>query len=252
MNTYRKPSLIGRMIALLIDAFLIYMIVTLIMTVFYMDWIEELSPYDLDTREAVWWIRRKMFPPLAMIQNDMNHSFYAPYFMDKVCIITYAVSLCYFVILESLGKGLTIGKVFFRYRVISRNGAKARFSQILSRNMYKCIYPIFLVFLRQIRVLRHYNGPMLSTSLLMPAPFWLFAAFAIFGGRALWDLLAGTKVVKLGRKAVQETEVQVPMQNVSPTANPTPVQIILPAAPEIPAAPAETSDSEIPPMKSLY
>ena len=251
MNTYRKPSLIGRIIALLIDAFLIYMIVTLVMTIFYMDMIQELIPYNLNTREAVWWIRRKMLPTQALIQNDMNHSFYAPYFMDKICIITYAVSLCYFVILESLGKGLTVGKLFFKYRVVSSNGARARFSQILSRNMYKCIYPIFLLFLRQIHVLRQFHGPLLARPLLL-APFWLFAAFAIFGGRALWDLLAGTKVVKIGKKTVQKTEGQAPMQNVLPTANQTLVQNISPAEPEIPTAPAENSDSEIPPMKSLY
>jgi uncharacterized RDD family membrane protein YckC len=99
----------------------------------------------------------------------------APYF-GIVTLLTFAVAWSYFILLEWLGNGQTIGKRMFGLRVIADDGAPAGFTAVLIRNL-----------LRMVDFLPGFYG------------FGLLAIVVSSRSQRLGDLAAGTFVVRAPR-----------------------------------------------------
>jgi len=99
----------------------------------------------------------------------------SPYFGIGV-LLTFAVAWSYFILLEWLGNGQTIGKRIFGLRVIAEDGAPAGFTAVLVRNL-----------LRMVDFLPGFYG------------FGLLAIVVSSRSQRLGDLAAGTFVVRAPR-----------------------------------------------------
>jgi uncharacterized RDD family membrane protein YckC len=99
----------------------------------------------------------------------------APYF-GIAALLTFAIAWSYFILLEWLGNGQTIGKRIFGLRVIADDGAPAGFTAVLVRNL-----------VRMVDFLPGFYG------------FGLLAIVVSSRSQRLGDLAAGTFVVRAPR-----------------------------------------------------
>ena len=99
----------------------------------------------------------------------------APYF-GIAALLTFTIAWSYFILLEWLGNGQTIGKRIFGLRVIADDGAPAGFTAVLVRNL-----------LRMVDFLPGFYG------------FGLLAIVVSSRSQRLGDLAAGTFVVRAPR-----------------------------------------------------
>jgi len=99
----------------------------------------------------------------------------SPYF-GIAALLTFAVAWSYFILLEWLGNGQTIGKRIFGLRVIADDGAPAGFTAVLVRNL-----------VRMVDFLPGFYG------------FGLLAIVVSSRSQRLGDLAAGTFVVRAPR-----------------------------------------------------
>ena len=97
-------------------------------------------------------------------------------FFGITALITFAVAWSYFIVLEWLGNGQTIGKRMFGLRVIADDGAPAGFTAVLIRNL-----------VRVVDFLPSFYG------------FGLLAIVVSSRSQRLGDLAAGTFVVRAPR-----------------------------------------------------
>jgi uncharacterized RDD family membrane protein YckC len=107
--------------------------------------------------------------------NAVGFQSASPYF-GIVVLLTFAVAWSYFILLEWLGNGQTIGKRIFGLRVIADDGAPAGFTAVLVRNL-----------LRMVDFLPGFYG------------FGLLAIVVSSRSQRLGDLAAGTFVVRAPR-----------------------------------------------------
>ncbi len=100
----------------------------------------------------------------------------APPYCGIAVLLTFAIAWSYFILLEWLGNGQTIGKRMFGLRVIAEDGAPAGFTAVLVRNL-----------IRVVDFLPGFYG------------FGLLAIVVSSRSQRLGDLAAGTFVVRAPR-----------------------------------------------------
>ena len=115
---------------------------------------------------------------------------------------TLFVGWAYFVALEWLGDGQTLGKRIFGLRVISADGSPAPFSAILIRNL-----------LRVVDFLPAFYG------------IGLLAIVATSRSQRLGDLAAGTFVVRAPRPRLDLAELRTVARDVPSAASPAPIEV---------------------------
>ena len=203
-----KPVSYKRILAYLIDIFIVICIAT-ILTMFipvseeYTNQMNELnavledySSGDISETEYL-----EKFNDISYIVNKES---------VQVSIVSVVLSTIYFVVLAYYMNGQTFGKKIMKIQVVSANSKKLTMNNYLIRSLIvdsilmNAISIIAILFLEKSSYLKVYD----VTSTIFGAIYVVIFAMILFrqDGRGLHDLLANTKVISLNDKKVLNEE----------------------------------------------
>lgn len=203
-----KPVSYKRILAYLIDIFIVICIAT-ILTIFipvseeYTNQMNELnavledySSGDISETEYL-----EKFNDISYIINKES---------VQVSIVSVVLSTIYFVVLAYYMNGQTFGKKIMKIQVVSANSKKLTMNNYLIRSLLvdsilmNAISIIAILFLEKSSYLKVYD----VTSTIFGAIYVVIFAMILFrqDGRGLHDLLANTKVISLNDKKVLNEE----------------------------------------------
>ena len=203
-----KPVSYKRILAYLIDIFIVICIAT-ILTIFipvseeYTNQMNELnavledySSGDISETEYL-----EKFNDISYIVNKES---------VQVSIVSVVLSTIYFVVLAYYMNGQTFGKKIMKIQVVSANSKKLTMNNYLIRSLIvdsilmNAISIIAILFLEKSSYLKVYD----VTSTIFGAIYVVIFAMILFrqDGRGLHDLLANTKVISLNDKKVLNEE----------------------------------------------
>lgn len=203
-----KPVSYKRILAYLIDIFIVICIAT-ILTIFipvseeYTNQMNELnavledySSGDISETEYL-----EKFNDISYIVNKES---------VQVSIVSVVLSTIYFVVLAYYMNGQTFGKKIMKIQVVSANSKKLTMNNYLIRSLLvdsilmNTISIIAILFLEKSSYLKVYD----VTSTIFGAIYVVIFAMILFrqDGRGLHDLLANTKVISLNDKKVLNEE----------------------------------------------
>lgn len=203
-----KPVSYKRILAYLIDIFIVICIAT-ILTMFipvskeYTNQMNELnavledySSGDISETEYL-----EKFNDISYIVNKES---------VQVSIVSVVLSTIYFVVLAYYMNGQTFGKKIMKIQVVSANSKKLTMNNYLIRSLLvdsilmNAISIVAILFLEKSSYLKVYD----VTSTIFGAIYVVIFAMILFrqDGRGLHDLLANTKVISLNDKKVLNEE----------------------------------------------
>ena len=203
-----KPVSYKRILAYLIDIFIVICIAT-ILTIFipvseeYTNQMNELnavledySSGDISETEYL-----EKFNDISYIANKES---------VQVSIVSVVLSTIYFVVLAYYMNGQTFGKKIMKIQVVSANSKKLTMNNYLIRSLIvdsilmNTISIVTILFLEKSSYLKVYD----ATSTIFGAIYVVIFAMILFrqDGRGLHDLLANTKVISLNDKKVLNEE----------------------------------------------
>ena len=205
-----KPYIAKRIIAYIIDMFIIALISTLLLVNFVADdetyfensdkftnLVNELNDKKIDQKEY-----DKRY-------NELNYEITKS--TTDVTIIMSGVALLYYVIFCYCRNGQTLGKQIMRIRLVSNNGKKLHINNYLIRSLLinqillNIVDSVMIIFLSKNTYITWYNNfnTVFSGFLIISLLFMFYRN----DGRGLHDIVANTKVVNVKRKVEEVNEV---------------------------------------------
>ena len=210
---YEKAFFIQRVIAYIVDMFLVMLISSLLTTPFVNG--ETVTKLSNESNQVIENYANGKIDAKTYFSQVIDISYEEMKVTGLANIITITVVILYFIVLQTYNNGQTLGKRLMRIKVMKNNNKDLTMNDMISRNLFtnSILADILIVTITLFGKSAYFYGSTIVR--LLQYLFILITFFMIIirkDGRGLPDMIAKTKVVSLLIK-VEDEELETEEEN---------------------------------------